>query len=105
MDLKTNERRKITFSGVTAGNEPARLDGALTFTASPPERVEIEQIDDTSAWVYGRFNGAVTVFAEGDADLDAGETRILRGYVDLTVVNAEVEAARLDASVSEPEEV
>lgn len=105
MDLKTNQRVKITVTGLTADGEAARLDGPVTFTANPPERVEIEVIDDTSAWVYGRYNGTATVFAEADADLDNDEVRRIRHYINLTIVNAEVEAARLDVVAGEPEEV
>lgn len=93
MQINTEQKVLVTIRPLTAAGNPARIDGPVSFAASNPEVVRFEQVDDTSAYVYGAAIGETEITATFDADLDAGEERNLTYTGTIQVVEAEAESA------------
>ena len=96
MQLNTEQKVKTTVRPLTAGGNPARIDGPVHFESQYEDIVLIEAIDDTTCYVRAVRPGTARVTASFDADLDAGETRMLQFDAEVTVVEAEADGASLD---------
>lgn len=95
MNLTSEQKIKITVRPVTAGGNPARIDGPVTFASENEGVVRIEAIDDMNAYAIAVATGTTRITATFDADLDEGETRFLTFDAEITVENAEAVGAEV----------
>lgn len=98
MDLNTEQSCIATVRPLTAGGNPARIDGSVVF-ASDNENVRFEQIDFLNTRIFGVTPGESRITATFDADLDLDEVRTLT--FDGTINVTEAEAAGADFSFGE----
>jgi hypothetical protein len=96
MQLNTEQKVKATVRPLTAGGNPARIDGPVHFESQYEDIVLVEAIDDTTCYLIARGPGTARITATFDADLDADEVRSLQFDAEITVVEAEAEGASLD---------
>lgn len=98
MELNTEQSCIATVRPLTAGGNPARIDGSVVF-ASDNENVRFEQIDFLNTRIFGVTPGESRITATFDADLDLDEVRTLTfdGIINVT----EAEAAGADFSFGE----
>jgi hypothetical protein len=68
--LTTEEKCRLAITPVTAGGQPAQVDGEAQWSVEGT--CTIEPIDETSAWVVAGAMGDSTVTVGVDADLGAG---------------------------------
>lgn len=80
----------------TSGN-PAQIDGNANFAVDPPEAGTFEYSSATQAVFTpaAGFTGAVLVTSAPDADLDAGEERILPASGALEITSPEASTAEI----------
>lgn len=98
MELNTEQSCIATVRPLTAGGNPARIDGSVVF-ASDNENVRFEQIDFLNTRIFGVTPGESRITATFDADLDLDEIRTLT--FDGTINVTEAEAAGADFSFGE----
>jgi hypothetical protein len=76
VSLTNEEKVRIAVTPLTAGGQPATLDGPVEFTIAGD--CTLDPIDDTSTWVLsGSTVGDSTMTVKADADLGAGVTTIM----------------------------
>ena len=92
MDLNTEQSCIATVRPLTAGGNPARIDGSVVF-ASDNENVRFEQIDFLNTRIFGVTPGETEITATFDADLDLDEVRTLTFDGTITVKEAEADSA------------
>jgi hypothetical protein len=68
--LTTEEKCRLAITPMTAGGQPATVDGAAQWSVEGT--CTVESIDATSAWVLAGAMGDSTVTVGVDADLGAG---------------------------------
>lgn len=68
--LTTEERVKLSITPMTAGGQPAQIDGAARWSVEGT--CTVDPIDDTSAWLNAGAMGDSTVTVGCDADLGQG---------------------------------
>src|SRR5262245_4530994 len=67
VSLSTEEKCRLAITPVTAGGQPATVDGAAQWSVEGS--CTVEPIDDTSAWIFAGAMGDSTVTVGVDADL------------------------------------
>ncbi len=98
--INTEQRVLVSVNPLTAGGNPAPIDGSVNFTSSDESVARIDQVSPTSAYVTAVGLGAAQIGASFDADLGEGVRTIeLSGA--LEVVPAE--ADRGEIVFGEPE--
>lgn len=101
--LNTEQKVKVTVRPLTAGGQPATVDGVPGWSVSSPVLATLEVAPDgLSAYVFAGQPGVGQVLVSADADLTSGVREII-GVLDLTVVAAE--AATLELVADDPESV
>jgi hypothetical protein len=71
VSITTEEKCRLAVAPMTAGGQPATVDGAAQWSVEGS--CTVEPIDDTSAWILaGATMGDSTVTVALDADLGAG---------------------------------
>lgn len=98
----TNEQKiLVTLTPTTESGNPASLDGEPTWTVTEGDATVEVQPGGLSAYIVSGTPGASNVEVSADADLDAGEERVISDMIAVTVVAAE--AASLGFNVGTPE--
>jgi hypothetical protein len=70
ISMTTEEKCRLAITPMTAGGQPATVDGAAQWSVEGT--CTVEAIDETSAWVLAGAMGDSTVTVGVDADLGAG---------------------------------
>ena len=70
VSMTTEERCRLHITPLTAGGQPAAVDGPAQWTVEGT--CTVETIDDTSAWIIAGAMGDSTVSVGCDADLGQG---------------------------------
>lgn len=97
----TNEQKiLVTLTPTTESGNPASLDGKPTWTVTEGDATVEVQPGGLSAYIVSGTPGASNVEVSADADLDAGEERVISDMIAVTVVAAE--AASLGFNVGTP---
>lgn len=94
---------QISIQPKSASGEPARVDGDATFTDTNGLGT-FRQIDSLVAIYTPHTIGATQIVVTVDADLDAGEERILTASGALEIIRAEEEATTMEVVFGEPED-
>ena len=99
VSLTTEEKVRLAITPLTAGGQPAAIDGEATWSVEGA--CTVEPIDATSAWVIsGVTVGDSTITVACDADLGAGIVPL----ADTCLVHvANPQAANLGLSADAPE--
>ncbi len=98
----TNEQKiLVTLAPTTESGNPANLDGEPTWTVTDGDATVEVQPGGLSAYVVSGTPGASNIGVTADADLDAGEERMIGDGIAVTVLAAE--AASLGFTVGAPE--
>jgi hypothetical protein len=98
VSMTTEEKCRMAVAPMTAGGQPATVDGAAQWSVEGS--CTVEPIDDTSAWVVaGSTMGDSTVTVALDADLGQGVVPI----GDTALIHVEnPQAASVGLSAEEP---
>ena len=100
--LNTEQKVKVTVRPLTAGGQPATVDGVPGWAVSDPALATLEVAPDgLSAYVFAGQPGTGQVMVSADADLTAGVREIV-GQLDLTVTAAEAATLLLETGSIEP---
>lgn len=98
----TNEQKiLVTLAPTTESGNPATLDGEPTWTVTEGDATLDVQAGGLSAYIVSGTPGSSNIELSADADLDAGEERVISDVIAVTVVAAE--AASLGFAVGAPE--
>src|SRR5262245_22912901 len=70
VSMSTEEKVRLAITPLTAGGQPATVDGPAQWTVEGT--CTVQPIDDTSAWVLSGAMGDSTISVGVDADLGTG---------------------------------
>ncbi len=94
-NITTEQRVAITVAPKTAAGNPAQIDGDVVFTSSDEAVATVVSTGPLSAMVTAVGLGVAQINATFDADLDAGEERMVPASGAVNVVGAEAETAEI----------
>ena len=98
----TNEEKiNVTLNPVTAGGNPATVDGAPVWTVTEGDATLEVAADGLSAYLISGAAGASTVTVTADADLGEGIVE-LSDVIALNVIPAGAAALGFTAGAAEP---
>lgn len=106
--LKDDQRVGLTAAFTTKAGNPARVDGVPVWRSSDESIVTVTPSEDGLSAVAVAVGplGTAQVSVEADADLDAEETRLITGVLDIEVRASEavvaIVAAGAPESIPEP---
>lgn len=100
--LTNEEKILVTLAPTTAAGNPATLDGEPTWTVDSGDATLDVQPGGLSAYVVSGTPGASNITVSADADLDAGEERVISDVIAVTVVAAEAASLGFSVGAAEP---